>query len=116
MAEDEEAVRDLTARALRQQGYTVLEAANGDEALRLARSQTEKEIHLLVTDMIMPQMGGAELADHLKTLLPYTDSTIIRYGLPKPGTGFLQKPFSSQRLIRKVRDMLDMEETAMERS
>jgi CheY-like chemotaxis protein len=124
LAEDEATVRDLAARALRQQGYTVLEAANGDEALHLIRSQAEKEIHLLVTDMIMPQMGGAELADHLKTLLPnlkvlfisgYTDSTIIRYGLPKPGTGFLQKPFSSQRLIRKVRDMLDMEETAMER-
>ncbi|HXV42230.1 MAG TPA: ATP-binding protein, partial [Anaerolineae bacterium] len=118
LAEDEAAVRDLAARALRQQGYTVLEAATGKEALRLA--QLEKEIHLLVTDMVMPQMAGTELADRLKTARPslkvlfmsgYTDSKIIRYGLPHSGIAFLQKPFSAQRLIRKVRDMLDLEET-----
>ncbi|MBE7468470.1 MAG: hybrid sensor histidine kinase/response regulator [Anaerolineae bacterium] len=118
LAEDEAAVRDLAARALRQQGYTVLEAATGQEALRLA--QLEKEIHLLVTDMVMPKMGGTELADRLKAVRPqlkvvfmsgYTDSKIIRYGLPELGISFLQKPFSAQRLIRKVRDILDMEET-----
>jgi PAS domain S-box-containing protein len=118
LAEDEGAVRDLAARALRQQGYTVLEAATGQEALRMA--QLEKEIHLLVTDMIMPKMGGTELADRLKAARPqlkvvfmsgYTDSKIIRYGLPELGISFLQKPFSAQRLIRKVRDILDMEET-----
>ena len=123
LAEDEGEVRDLAARALRQQGYTILEAADGTEALRLAQSQTEKEIHLLVTDMMMPQMGGTELADRLKAARPnlkvlfmsgYTDSAIIRYDLPKLGTTFLQKPFSPQRLIRKVRDMLDREEKTME--
>jgi signal transduction histidine kinase/ActR/RegA family two-component response regulator len=125
LAEDEGAVRDLAAYALRQQGYTVLEAANGREALHLARTPPEKEIHLLVTDIVMPRMGGTELAEHLKAVRPslkvlfmsgYTDSNIIRYGLPQPGTGFLHKPFSTQRLIRKVRDMLDMEETTKEQT
>jgi len=68
----------------------------------------------------MPKMGGTELADRLKAARPqlkvvfmsgYTDSKIIRYGLPELGISFLQKPFSAQRLIRKVRDILDMEET-----
>jgi signal transduction histidine kinase/CheY-like chemotaxis protein len=119
LAEDEATVRSLAGRALRQQGYTVLEAANGLEALSLAQNQREKEIHLLVTDMVMPQLGGAELANQLKNARPglkvlymsgYTDSTIIRYGLPQAGIAFLQKPFSTQRLVRKVRDMLDTEE------
>jgi CheY-like chemotaxis protein len=122
LAEDEAMVRSLAGRALRQQGYTVLEAANGLEALRLAQSQREKVIHLLVTDMVMPQLGGAELASQLKSVRPglkvlymsgYTDSTIIRYGLPQAGVAFLQKPFSTQRLVRKVRDMLDTEEVAV---
>jgi signal transduction histidine kinase/CheY-like chemotaxis protein len=118
LVEDEAAVRDLAARALRQQGYTVIEAADGREALRLAQRQTEKEIHLLLTDMVMPRMGGKELADQLKAVRPdlkvlfmsgYTDSTILRYGLLQPRMAFLQKPFSPQRLVRKVRDILDME-------
>jgi two-component system cell cycle sensor histidine kinase/response regulator CckA len=125
LAEDESPVRELAARALRQQGYTVLAAANGAEALRLAQNKVEKEIHLLVTDMVMPKMGGAELVEQLKLTHPtlkvlymsgYTDSTIIRYGLPTPGTAFLQKPFAMQRLIRKVRDMLDLEETTLEQA
>jgi CheY-like chemotaxis protein len=123
LAEDETTVRDLAARALRQQGYTVLEAVNGQEALQLAQSQPKKEIHLLVTDMVMPQLGGADLADRLKAVRPdlrvlfmsgYTDSTIIRYGLPKIGTAFLPKPFSPQRLVRKVREVLDIEAKAPE--
>lgn len=116
LAEDEITVRDLAAQSLRQQGYTVLEAADGLDALDLARRQPKKEIHLLVTDMVMPRMGGADLAEQLRSLRPdlkvlfmsgYTDSTIIRYGLPQTGTVFLQKPFSPQRLVQKVREVLD---------
>ncbi len=123
LAEDEAAVRDLAVRVLRQQGYTVLAAADGQDALRLAQSQPKKEIHLLVTDMVMPHLGGAELANRLKEIRPklrvlfmsgYTDSTIIRYGLPQTGAAFLQKPFSPQRLVHKVREMLDMAEKTLE--
>jgi two-component system cell cycle sensor histidine kinase/response regulator CckA len=123
LAEDEITVRDLAAQSLRQQGYTVLEAADGLEALDLAQSQPKKEIHLLLTDMIMPRLGGANLAEQLRAARPkikvlfmsgYTDSTIIRYGLPKTGSAFLQKPFSPQRLVQKVREVLDIEEKTPE--
>ncbi|MBE7553579.1 MAG: PAS domain S-box protein [Anaerolineales bacterium] len=125
LAEDEITVRDLAAQSLRQQGYTVLEAADGLEALELAQSQPKKEIHLLLTDMIMPRLGGANLAEQLRAARPqikvlfmsgYTDSTIIRYGLPKTGSAFLQKPFSPQRLVQKVREVLDIEEKALEQT
>jgi PAS domain S-box-containing protein len=125
LAEDEITVRDLAAQSLRQQGYTVLEAADGLEALDLAQSQPKREIHLLLTDMIMPRLGGANLAEQLRAVRPqikvlfmsgYTDSTIIRYGLPKTGSAFLQKPFSPQRLVQKVREVLDIEEKTLEQT
>ncbi|MCL4300245.1 MAG: response regulator [Anaerolineae bacterium] len=125
LAEDEITVRDLAAQSLRQQGYTVLEATDGLEALELAQSQPQNEIHLLLTDMIMPRLGGANLAEQLRTTRPqlkvlfmsgYTDSTIIRYGLPQTGSAFLQKPFSPRRLIRKVREVLDIEEKTLEQT
>lgn len=125
LAEDEITVRDLAAQSLRQQGYTVLEATDGLEALELAQSQPQNEIHLLLTDMIMPRLGGANLAEQLRATRPqlkvlfmsgYTDSTIIRYGLPQTGSAFLQKPFSPRRLIRKVREVLDIEEKTLEQT
>ncbi|GIK40997.1 MAG: hypothetical protein BroJett011_48300 [Chloroflexota bacterium] len=125
LAEDEITVRDLAAQSLRQQGYTVLEAADGLEALELAQSQPQNEIHLLLTDMIMPRLGGANLAEQLRAARPqlkvlfmsgYTDSTIIRYGLPQTGSAFLQKPFSPRRLVQKVREVLDIEEKALEQT
>lgn len=125
LAEDEITVRDLAAQSLRQQGYIVLEAADGLEALELAQSQPKKEIHLLLTDMIMPRLGGANLAEQLRAVRPqlkvlfmsgYTDSTIIRYGLPKTGSAFLQKPFSPRRLVQKVREVLDIEEKSLEQT
>jgi two-component system cell cycle sensor histidine kinase/response regulator CckA len=99
-----------------QQGYTVLEAANGEEALRVAREHGGDKIHLLLTDVVMPQMGGKELADQLKLLIPeikilytsgYTDNAIVHHGVLDPGTHFLQKPFSPKMLSRKVREVLD---------
>ena len=116
LVEDETTVRDLVSRFLYQQGYTVLEAANGDEALHMAGKQSGKKIHLLLTDMVMPQMSGRALAQELKCLRPnikvlytsgYTDDTIVRHGILEHGTHFLQKPFSLKTLSHKVREALD---------
>ncbi len=116
LVEDETSVRDLASRFLHQQGYTVLEAANGDEALHMAGKQSGKKIHLLLTDMVMPQMSGRALAQELKYLRPdikvlytsgYTDDTIVRHGILEHGTHFLQKPFSLKTFSHKVREALD---------
>jgi CheY-like chemotaxis protein len=118
LAEDEASVRALAARVLRAQGYTVLEAANGDEALALvlAREPVEATIDLVLTDVIMPQIGGRALADRLVALLPgvkvlymsgYADEAIVHNGRLEPGIAFLHKPFSPAALARKVREVLD---------
>jgi CheY-like chemotaxis protein len=116
LVEDEAPVRGLAVRVLRNQGYRVLEAANGQEALSVAREHAGEKIHLLLTDVVMPQMGGTELADRLKALRPeikvvftsgYTDEAIVRHGVLEPGTDFLQKPFSPASLAQKVREVLD---------
>ncbi len=115
LVEDEEAVRDLAARALRRQGYTVLEAANGEEALRLAEEYSG-EIHLLLTDVVMPQMGGKALATRLggirsKTKIlftsGYTDKAIVHHSILDSDIAFIQKPFSPTTLVYKVREVLD---------
>lgn len=117
LVEDEIAVRALAARVLRAQGYTVIEAANGDKALTLAHDWGEAGIDLLLTDVIMPQIGGRELAARLKALLPqikvlymsgYTDDAIVHHGRLEPGIVFLHKPFSPAALARKVREVLDL--------
>lgn len=114
LVEDEEALRNLTAKVLRDQGYTVLEAANGDEAIKLARNFPQR-IHLLVTDLVMPQMGGKELVEQFKRLHPdcrvlfisgYTDEVMTDQGLLGHGALFLQKPFSPFEFLRKIREVL----------
>ena len=116
LVEDEESLRSLAARVLRDQGYTVLEAANGDRGMELAREHIHKKIHLLLTDLVMPQMGGKELVEQFNTIHPntrvlfisgYTDGVIIHQASLKPGIPFLQKPFSPMDLARKVREVLD---------
>jgi PAS domain S-box-containing protein len=116
LVEDDPSVRDLALRLLRQQGYTVLEAANGVEALHVAQEHGGEKIHLLLTDVVMPQMGGKELADQLKIFRPdvkvlytsgYTDDAIVHHGVLEPGTHFLQKPFSLKTLSHKVREILN---------
>jgi PAS domain S-box-containing protein len=116
LVEDEPSVRDLANRLLKQQGYKVLEAANGEEALRLVHENTGEKIHLLLTDVVLPQMGGKELADQLKVFRPdikvlytsgYTDYAIVHHGVLNSGTHFLQKPFSLKTLSQKVREVLD---------
>lgn len=116
LVEDEPSVRDLANRLLKQQGYKVLEAAIGEEALRLAQDITGERIHLLLTDVVLPQMSGKELADRLKTFRPdikvlytsgYTDYAVVHQGILNSGTHFLQKPFSLKALSQKVREALD---------
>jgi len=121
LVEDEPAVRELVARVLRNQGYTLLQAANGDEGLRVARQHGPQKIHLLLTDVVMPLMGGTELAQRMRALNPqakvlftsgYTDDTLLHHGVPESGMEFLQKPFTPSALARKVRAVLDSPRTA----
>jgi PAS domain S-box-containing protein len=115
LAEDEEAVRKLALQVLQMNGYQVLEAANGGAALLICERQKEP-IHLLITDVIMPEMSGRELADRLAKLRPemkvlfmsgYTDNAIVHQGVLDAGANFIQKPFPTDALARKVREVLD---------
>ena len=105
----------LTCEALRHYGYQVLEAANGGEAL-LACEKLQGPVSLMITDVVMPQMSGRELADRLHQLRPemgvlymsgYTDDAVIRHGLSDTAMFFLQKPFTPSALAIKVREVLD---------
>jgi PAS domain S-box-containing protein len=114
VAEDEEQVRKVAARALTEAGYRVLEAANGREALeQVARAPAP--VRLVLTDVVMPEMSGRELADRLALLLPgtpvlftsgYTDGEIRRRGLLTPQSEFLDKPFTPDAVVRAVRERL----------
>jgi len=115
LAEDEETVRSLAREVLRGAGYTVLEAGDGEEALRVAGSHPGP-IHLLLTDVIMPRLGGPALARHLQPLRPdmrvlfmsgYTDGDISSYGALGSETSLLQKPFQPMVLARRVREVLE---------
>jgi len=118
LVEDEPLVRNLAARVLRQQGYKVLEAPDGAEAIALAREHANEPLDLLLADVVMPKMGGRELADRLMTLWPdikllftsgYTHKAVTEHGLLDPEMAFLEKPFSVSGLVRKVREVLDRE-------
>jgi two-component system, cell cycle sensor histidine kinase and response regulator CckA len=115
LAEDDSSVRALTRRILQTCGYTVLEAAHGGEAIRQAE-QHAGTIHLLVSDVVMPEIGGRRLAERIMALKPgikvlylsgYTPDGVVRYGVVDSEAAFLQKPFTPSRLSRKVRDVLD---------
>ncbi len=115
LAEDEPAVRAMAREALQHQGYTVLEARNGVEALAVADAHAGP-LHLLVTDVVMPQMGGGELARRLLAARPglrvlymsgYTDDAVVRQGVSEATSAFLQKPFTIGAFARKVRETLD---------
>jgi len=114
--EDEPSIRYLVMDVLETQGYNVLAAANGQEALRIVREHTGDPIRLVVTDLIMPLMGGKVMAEWLKTTYPelkilftsgYTDDTIAHYGVLETGVEFLPKPYTPAILILKVRELLD---------
>jgi len=115
VVEDEASVRALTSRILRERGYNILQASNGNEAFEIARKY-EGVIHLLITDVVMPGMGGKALASQFQTIRPetrvlyvygYTDNAIVHQGILDSGVSFLQKPFTVDNLARKVRTVLD---------
>jgi CheY-like chemotaxis protein len=120
LVEDEEGVRGLTRQLLQRHGYTVLEAENGQEALGLCERYSAN-IHLLLTDVVLAaQMSGRELVERLLPLRPemkvlymsgYSDEAIVHHGVLAPGTAFLQKPFTTESLMRKLREVLDRKKT-----
>ena len=115
LVEDEPMILDITTKMLERQGYTVQAAATPGEAIRLAREHAG-EIHLLMTDVVMPEMNGRDLAKNLLSLYPnlkrlfmsgYTADVIAHHGVLDEGVQFIQKPFSVQALAVKVREVLD---------
>jgi signal transduction histidine kinase/CheY-like chemotaxis protein len=115
LVEDSSAVRELVTLTLSAQGYNIVKASNGEEALSLFKNY-DGRIDLLLTDIVMPHMGGKELADRIIELDPaikviftsgYTDEAISHYGMLDPEITFLQKPFSPGALVAKVREVLD---------
>ncbi|MDQ3818402.1 MAG: PAS domain S-box protein, partial [Acidobacteriota bacterium] len=115
LAEDEGLVRNLAREVLEVHGYKVLEAANGGAAFLICE-RFKGTIHLLLTDVIMPEMSGGELAKRLALIRPemrvlfmsgYTDNAIVHHGVLDEGMNFIQKPFSADALAQKVREVLD---------
>jgi CheY-like chemotaxis protein len=115
VVEDEDGVRALAKHVLQSCGYTVLEANDGAEALRRCE-QHLGPVQLLVTDVVMPELAGRSLAEHLASIRPetkvlymsgYTDDAVIRHGVFQAEMAFLQKPFTPRSLANKVREVLD---------
>lgn len=115
VAEDQSEVRSVTCQALTSRGYKVLAAESGERALELVAKHASA-IDMLVTDVVMPNMGGRQLAECLLDLFPdmrvlyvsgYTDDEILRQGIVQSSVEFLHKPFTPQSLLQKVREVLD---------
>lgn len=115
VVDDEEAVRELVRDILVEEGYSVLAASEGPEALRICEEHTQA-IHLLLTDVVMPKMSGVELGQRARTMRPdarvlymsgYLDTHSVQRGALEPGAVFLQKPFTPDALLRKVQEVLE---------
>jgi CheY-like chemotaxis protein len=118
LVEDAPSLRELARELLEDNGYTVLEAGNGADAIQVAE-RYGKTIHLLLTDVVMPGMDGGKLAERMTHSHPgikvlymsgYTDDAIVHHGVLDSGVALLQKPFTRESLTRKVRDVLGMDE------
>jgi two-component system, cell cycle sensor histidine kinase and response regulator CckA len=116
LVEDEPLVRGLTSRMLRKQGYTVLEASNGFEAMRVLQEHMGAAVDLLLTDVVMPQMSGKALAEHVVRIYPrikvlfisgHATDVLVKQDQPTAATFFLAKPFTAHALAHKVRAALD---------
>ena len=119
VAEDEEMVRGIMARTLRDCGYKVLEAPDGRVALEILKAEAGR-VNLVIADVVMPDLGGRELAAQLAQSWPnlpvlftsgYTGLDVVRRGLLDEGREFLQKPLAPEELARKVREMVDAQAT-----
>jgi len=115
LVEDSEDVRRFMEQFLARSGYSVLQAGSGDEALRRAEAHAGP-IHLLLTDIVLPVMGGREIAHQVRAQRPgikvlytsgYTDRSGVENGILESGVAFLQKPFTAEELLRKIRETLD---------
>ena len=115
IVEDDDSLRKLAQKTLQKHGYRVLAAENGENALRVSEEH-EGSIQLMITDVVMPKIGGKEVAEQLHPIYPqmkviymsgYTDNSIAHYGVLEPGLNFIGKPFSAKALARKVREVLD---------
>jgi len=115
IVEDRDTVRKLVQRVLRKAGYTVLEASDGDQALRVCEGHAGP-VHAVLTDVVMPTMGGRKLVDSLSAIRPgvkvlymsgYTDNAIVHHGVLDPGVNYIQKPFMPEVLLAKLREVLD---------
>jgi signal transduction histidine kinase/CheY-like chemotaxis protein len=115
LVEDDDSLRKLARTVLKQRGYKVLEAENGEDALSVSEAH-DGPIALMITDVVMPKMSGKETVERLQPLYPqmkviymsgYTDNAIVHHGVLAPGLNFLEKPFSPEDLARKVREVLD---------
>jgi CheY-like chemotaxis protein len=114
VVEDEPAVRTLIRHVLEKGGYTVLAAGDVDGAMELCRGH-DGEIHLLLTDVVLPRTDGREVANRILSLRPgvkvvfmsgYTDDAIVHHGVLEPGTAFIEKPVTSVALLTKLREFL----------
>ena len=121
VVEDEEEVRKVAARILRGQGYKVLEASNGADTLMICKEQKER-FHLILTDVVMPQMSGRQLVEQLRQVYQnfkvlymsgYTDNTIVHHGVLERGINYIQKPFTMDALVGKVREVLDNKDVSV---
>jgi len=117
IVEDNDSLRNFVQKVLYIYGYRTLNAENGEDALRVCKEH-DGQIDLMITDVVMPKMGGREAAKRLQPLYPrmkviymsgYTDNAIVHHGVLEPGLNFLEKPFTPEGLARKVRGALDAE-------
>jgi two-component system, cell cycle sensor histidine kinase and response regulator CckA len=115
LVEDEAAVRSSARRLLERHGYTVIEARHGADALRIMEDGT-RQVDLVLTDLVMPEMGGRELVERLRARHPgmkvlfmsgYSERAVTQDGAMPPGTGFVEKPFTVEQLTRRTREILD---------
>ena len=116
LVEDEDAVRHMTQEILQSNGYSVLDASNGNVAVQVS-AEHKGIIDLMLTDVVMPQLGGRELAEKLSVTRPgmkvlymsgYTDDAIVHHGVLDGRASFLEKPFTPDALARKIKEVLSL--------